>query len=180
MLTRVRYLSILAIILMGLVSAVGCSKLPTQPSAADVSGAAPTVMIDVLPDGQPADPGPSAEDLAVVSASSRVTIHAGDFSVVIPARAFSGNATITVTQPDVTKPVVELSIFPPSKNDFREPVTLIANTTKADGSTCLSWYDPTTFTWMPVEGSAPQGQTVQAPLTHFSTYRVESNGSFSW
>jgi hypothetical protein len=47
---------------------------------------------------------------------------------------------------------------------------------------CISYYNPSTGKWEPVSGSVVSVATltVSAPLSHFSTYRVESGGKAGW
>lgn len=179
--TRIKAGATLA--LMTLLVIAGCSSLPTAPRPESASDAA-----SVQPQAATA---PSA---AIRSATSTKTIDgrrggrvtAGNFTVMIPPLAITGTATVTVTQPDVTQPFVDLDISPASANRFRVPVTLIADATPMDskllGLAYISWYNPATRTWVRVPSSVVnlESRTVQAPLWHFSRYRVESGGKAGW
>ena len=75
-------------------------------------------------------------------------------------------------------------LSPASANQFRLPVLLVANGSKLDLSLLkvsrISWYNPSTAKWEPVPGSSVDllNLTVQAPLWHFSQYRVEGKGGW--
>ena len=138
------------------------------------------------------EPPPSTSPVISASSSKLIfaqlggTVTAGDFTVIIPPDALSRLAIITITQPDVTQPVVELRVGPESANGFKTPVTLVARASRLDPSllpeTYISWYNPVTKQWEPVAGGSVKvaDLTVQAPLTHFSTYRVERDGKAGW
>jgi len=107
------------------------------------------------------------------------TVHAGQFTVVIPVGAFYGQALVTVSQPNPADPRVDLSISPASKNNFLIPVTLSADlftvtTTQLAGSKVRE-LDPTSGGWMAMSGQSidAQSKTVEVPLAHFSSYRVD-------
>jgi hypothetical protein len=166
-------------------AATGCSKLPTQPIVeATGSGASPGMMVasQVKPGFlvQP-PPAPGTGSRATVRILGKVGGSAtnGVFTVVIPAGTFTGQATVTVTQPDNTVPLVQLDIQPASKNHFKKPVTLVAQFQNVDASriamSTVSELDPTTGAWSLVGGSTadPMAGTVRATLAHFSTYRVD-------
>lgn len=156
----------------------GCSQLPTAPDplTGRDSPAAPAAMTTTE----------SATSTRVINGLLGGTVRAGDFTVVFPPLAFTGKATVTVSQPDLTSPVVDLHISPASANRFRVPVQLIARASKVDPQllsvTCLSYFNPSTNRWEPVAGSTVNvlSLTVQAPLWHFSRYRVESGGKAGW
>ena len=173
--------------LMTLFVIAGCSSLPTAPQP----GSPPDQAF--APSGVATGPA-SATPAPVQSATSTKTINgrlggrvaAGNFTVVIPPLAIAGTATVTVSQPDVAKPFVELNISPASANRFRVPVTLIADATPMDSRLLslayISWYNPATRTWVRVPSSVVilGSRTVQAPLWHFSTYSVEAGGKAGW
>jgi len=126
----------------------------------------------------------SATSTKTISGLLGGTVSAGKFKVVIPPLALAGTATVTVTQSDLSKPVVELAITPASANRFRVPVTLIAQGSGLDlrtlSASYISYFNPATGTWQRVLGSTVDLKllTVQAPLWHFSTYRVESKAGW--
>jgi hypothetical protein len=183
MLARLRFLRPLALGIAVLLAAAGCSNLPTAPTAPSTSA--------------PAASGGSSEILGLFESSSTTTttktlgllggaVRAGDFTLTVPPLALTRTATITVRQPDPARPVVELSISPASANNFLVPVLLTADASKMERSllsvSCVSYYNPATDKWEPVSGSTVSllSLTVSAPLSHFSTYRVESGGKAGW
>lgn len=164
----------------------GCSSLPTSPT-----GAAPDQTTSGTDSAQSAEPvvntlTTSATRSTYVRAALGGTVKAGNFRVIVPPLALRGDAIITVRQPDVTKPVVELSITPESRNGFLLPVLLVADAQPMETSllavSYMSWWNPQTSSWEPCANSSVSLATlsVQAPLMHFSTYRVESNGKAGW
>jgi hypothetical protein len=188
MLGRIRFPRGLVLSLALLLAAAGCSNLPTQPLALtqSESGAVTT-------DGQPAQvlgllegSSTSSNTKSAVIGVLGGTVSAGDFKIVVPPLALTQTATITVTQPDLTRPVVNLSISPASANKFLLPVLLVANASRMDRSLLsvayISYLNPTTGKWETVPGCTVSllNLTVTAPLSHFSTYRVESGGKAGW
>jgi hypothetical protein len=177
---RSRFLPALLLFLAG--SLAGCSNLPTQPAPAPSGAAAPT--------------SGSSQTLALLGSTSYTTtktvgplggmVSAGDFSLVIPPGALTTTAQITVSQPDPSHPVANLSISPASANHFLVPVVLTANASTMSTSLLsvayISWYNPSTGQWEEVAGSSVSLATlsISAPLWHFSTYRVESGGKAGW
>jgi hypothetical protein len=179
---------LIALSLAVLVSAAGCSNLPTQPTAPGASGASALTHDE------------SSELLGLESllgSSSQTTttkrigilggvVAAGNFKVVIPPGALLTTATITVSQPDPARPVVDLSIFPASANNFLLPVLLVADASPMEQSLLsvarIGYWNPKTGAWEGVSGSVVSVATlsVSAPLWHFSTYRVESGGKAGW
>jgi len=175
-----------ALALMALIAGVGCSSLPTRPAAQ----APPTAA---GPDTTSADLGAKSSPISIRPATTTRTINgtlgglvsAGNFTVVIPPLAVSGTVTVTVSQPDVSKPYVNLEISPPSANGFLVPVTLIADaapmSTKTLAAAYVSWFNPSTGKWQPMPSKVDlASRTVSCPLQHFSTYGVESGGKAGW
>jgi hypothetical protein len=168
-------------ILVAAVLAAGCSRLPTAP-AAGVGGPAPTAgSIESAAGSGPA----TAAAVAGTSTTTRIqgqrggTVTAGQFTVRIPPGAFTGQALVTVTQPDPSDPRVDLTIWPAVKNGFQVPVTLVVDLTgrsasQIAGSTVHEW-DPVTRVWTPMsrQTNDVSAKNVRAPLVHFSSYRVE-------
>ena len=193
----------LAFIVLGLLAIAGCSQLPTKPQF-DIPGHAQATAASQmgLTDPESSDPGPAPAPgpgigpvptpASVESASSSVrisgllggTVSAGAFKVVIPPLAIQGTATVTVSQSDLSKLQCDLSISPASANHFFLPVTLVADASslpqnKLSVST-IQWYDPSTAKWEDVSGASVNllVLSVQAPLWHFSQYRVD--GRAGW
>lgn len=166
-------------------AATSCSKLPTQPIVeASGTGASPQMMVSshVQPEilrQPPPVPGTGSRASVRMLGKQGGSATNGVFTVVVPAGAFNGQATITVSQPDPNVPLVQLDIQPSSKNHFKKPVTLIAQFQNVDASriavSTVSEFDPNSGTWSLVDGSSADAMagTVRAPLAHFSTYRVD-------
>ena len=165
------------------VLAAGCSQLPTQPIVDSASPgmeamraqADPTRLVPPPPTDQPL----SSQSQARIQGNRGGKISTGIFTAIIPAGAYSGFATVSITQPDITQPVAVLEIYPASKNGFHKPVLLIAQLPNVDPTllmqTGMAELDPATGEWMSMNGETqnPQFMTVTTPLMHFSTYRVE-------
>ena len=169
-----------------LLALAGCSNMPTAP--VNPSGASAT-----------SSDGSSAQVLGLLGGSSSSTtsksavigllggvVSVGDFTVVVPPLALTQTATVTVSQPDLAHPVVNLSIAPASANHFLLPVLLTANVKRLDPSllsvSTISYYNPTTGQWETVPGVTLSllNLTLTAPLQHFSTYRVSTGGKAGW
>ena len=167
----------------------GCSSLPST-SNVTAPGVPDPEVVDTTAAPAPA-PAPSKPAVSVsrsmyLRAALGGVVHAGNFTVIVPPLALPDDAIVTVRQPDLTKPVVELSVTPEDRNNFRLPVILVADVSPMDSPlvsvSYLSWWNPVASKWEPVDGSLVNvaGLKVQAPLMHFSTYRVESNGKAGW
>ena len=181
---RLRVPRYLVLALSLLLALGGCSNLPTQPTSQDLGTAAS------------GGTGSQAQVLGLLSGSTTSTktatvgllggvVSAGDFTVVIPAGALTQTATVTVSQPDLAHPVVNLSIAPASANHFLVPVVLTGNLKKLSPSllsvACLSYYNPTTGQWENLPSTVSVlNLTVSTPLSHFSTYRVSADGKAGW
>jgi len=187
---RTRFPKSFALGLAVLLAVAGCSDLPTKPptaiegeSSATATGEAPAEILglDLLGGG-----ANSATTRTVTVGLLGGTVSVGNFTVIIPPAALTRTATVTVSQPDLTRPVVNLSISPASANRFLLPVLLVADAKRMDRSllsvACIAYYNPETANWEPVAGSSISllNLTVSAPLFHFSTYRVQSGGKAGW
>jgi hypothetical protein len=187
---RSRFPLTLALSLAVLLAVAGCSDLPTKPpnalgdgSSATATGEAPAEVLglDLLGGGQSATTTKSAT-IGLLGG----TVAVGNFTVVVPPGALTRTATITVSQPDLAKPVVNLSISPATANRFLLPVLLVADARSMDRSllsiATIGYYNPATGKWEVVSGSAVNllDLSVSAPLWHFSTYRVQAGGKAGW
>jgi hypothetical protein len=178
----------MALCLALLLALAGCSNMPNAPAAPNQSGSTANTT-----------GGSSAQTLSLLggSTSSATTksvvvgplggvVSVGDFTVVIPPAALLQTATVTVSQPDLAHPVVNLSIAPASANHFLLPVLLVANVKRLDPAllslATISYYNPTTGQWETVSGVSLSllNLTLTAPLQHFSTYRVSADGKAGW
>jgi len=113
-------------------------------------------------------------------------ISVGDFTLVIPPLALTQTATVTVSQPNLAHPIVNLSITPASANHFLLPVLLVASVKRLDPAllsiVTISYYNPATARWEAVPGVSFSllDITLTAPLSHFSTYGVTAGGKAGW
>jgi len=118
----------------------------------------------------------------------------GRFVATVPAGAFEGVGTITMTMPDTTLMLCELEVTPAELNDFAVPVELslrtIGTTTDLD-SLEVYWWDPAKSQWTAmgcrrsntlepvlademVTAEPIKGATL--PLNHFSKYAAGKAG----
>ena len=175
----------IALTITALLAGVGCSTLPTGPRPE--MGSEPTSA-----GGAGTLAGRARFETSSVTTTKTIyglvggQVSAGDFTVILPPLAISGTARVTVTQPDVTKPYVDLEISPASANQFRLPVTLIAKAGLMDNALLrvayIGWYNPSTRKWERVASSTVSlaDKTVIAELGHFSSYRVEAGSKAGW
>jgi len=184
MLRRVRVPQSLVLGLAFLLASAGCSNMPTRPltqrDSASGTGSAPAQVLGLLDGGTS-----SANSKTVVVGLLGGVVSVGDFTVVIPPLALTRTATVTVSQPDLAHPIVNLSIAPASANKFLLPVLLVANAKHMDRSllsvACMSYYNPTTGNWENLASTISLlNLTITTPLSHFSTYRVTSGGKAGW
>ena len=183
MLRRVRVLQSFVLGLTVLLALAGCSNMPTQPTlpqsetAVSVTEDAPAEVLGLA--------GSTTTKTAYIGILGGA-VSVGEFTVVFPPAALTRTATVTMSQPDLTRPVVNLSISPASANRFLLPVVLTAKAKRMDPKllsiACISYYNPTTQKWEDVPGSSVSllNLTVSAPLWHFSTYRVSAGGKAGW
>src|SRR5436853_7689067 len=104
-----------------LIVLAGCSSAPLSPE--QPSGQSPALSVD---------PSPPGSGLSTTSRIVSGTVNGlmggvlknGDWTVRIPAGAFSGIGVVTVTVPDPGVRSCDLHIAPSTLNAFRVPVTL--------------------------------------------------------
>lgn len=131
------------------------------------------------PVGNEAAPvGPQLGSIAIDGALGG-SLSVGSFRVEVPAGAFLGSATISITQSDPNILKCDLGISPASANQFVVPVSLVA---KLPSSAALStdqnmWFDPSVQAWRLI-GSAPDpaATELRSELWHFSTYATGRAG----
>lgn len=156
---------------------VGCSNTPLAPEQAAAPNAASSTD----------SAGPNAGLLTTTTKVVSVTVNGllggviknGDWTVKIPAGAFVGTGVVTVTVPDASVRVCDLTIFPSLLNSFRVPVTLSCRSaTIADVQTdVMMWWDPSARQWKVIPSTANLTTlTRDAPLSHFSTYQCGKAG----
>ena len=97
----------------------------------------------------------------------------------MPAGAYRGPATITITQADPTFLRCDLAIDPPAANQFAVPVTLVA---KLPSVLALNvdqnmWFDPSVQAWRLIGSSPdPLATELRSDLWHFSIYATGRAG----
>jgi len=119
-------------------------------------------------------------------------LRCGRFVLVVPKDAWIGKGDVTMSMPDSTVMLVDLSIYPSSLNKFAVPVTLCLVT---DGTSVqlqalsMYWWDPEAAKWMSqvtdkdltdnpdllYGANYTQGMAIE--LGHFSRY---SGGKAGW
>jgi hypothetical protein len=191
---------------------LGCGAAPTAPLidagpsvlVVDDDGAVTYRQAEVL-DPRGHDPGDQPRALSVhetVEGRAGGWLQCGRFLLAIPAGAFEGTGTITMTMPDSTAMVVDLTIAPEELNHFAAPILLSLKTTDAQvlpDSLAIYWFDPAMSKWvdMPTEKNLTAAKDclyslssgsdtgplsssdsgLSASLTHFSKY---SAGKAGW
>jgi hypothetical protein len=150
-----------------------CSKSVVEaPSQAAQATKNPVFETAVAADSVQPAPGPLMGS-AVIDGAVGGKLSVGSFRVEVPAGAFRGPATITLSQPDPTVLVCDLSIDPPAANQFAVPVTLAA---KLPGVLSLAsdqmlWLDPSVDAWRLIPSvSDPLTIELRSQLWHFSKY----------
>lgn len=180
-----------AIAALSVVAAVGCGRLPLEPEVStqrDVYEAPVFAQVPRSGDAFGASPTGIQSGSQDVDGAVGGTVTVGRFSVIVPAGAFDGVATIHVTIPDPTVMACDLHITPESANDFAVPVTLRADCAgvfNVELENCGTlWFDPSINMWRTVGGTAvdPVNDVVSAELEHFSRYGVADllQGKASW
>jgi hypothetical protein len=161
----------------------GCSSSPVSPEQ-------PSGQVQ----GFPVDPAVSSSGVisTTLSATSQIVtgtvnglvggvLKNGDWTVKIPAGAFSGIGVVTITVPDPSVRSCDLSIVPSMLNSFRVPVTLscrLQSTTEV-ATYEIQWWDPGAKTWKSVPSTtSATTMSCDATLPHFSTYRC--GGKAGW
>ena len=121
-------------------------------------------------------------------------LQCGRFRLAVPAGAFPGKGTVSMSMPDSTVMVVDVEITPDSLNNFQVPISLALDTSGADveaDTVSIYWYDPENKTWveMTCDKDLSDDPEVQDPilttatrgllttLSHFSRY---SGGKAGW
>ncbi len=176
-----RVIPVLLAALAGAAVVAGCGRQPLAPLPA-ASGAYvnPTfARVDDTKSGSLAmsSTGPVTGS-GDVDGDTGGEVCVGRFRVIVPAGAFEGLATITVTVPDPDVVSCELGISPPEANGFAVPVTLVADcqgVTNVDLANCGTlWFDESAGVWRTVAGTAVDlgDHKVSAQLPHFSIYGI--------
>jgi len=187
---RSRFPQNLALSLAILLAVAGCSDLPTKPPTALEDGSsaiatgtseAPAEVLGLNLLGGGGSTTTKTKTIGILGG----VVSVGNFTVVFPPAALLTTATVTVSQPDLAHPVVNLSISPASANRFLLPVLLVADVKPMNPSllsiATIGYYNPATGKWETVASTiSVLNLTVTAQLWHFSTYRVQAGGKAGW
>ena len=105
---------------------MGCSRSPVAPDLAHQPGAQSNIMQTNDPPAPPSGGG-GIVGAITINGGDPGFVKAGRFSLIIPRNSLKMNAHIVLIQPDPTQLNVDFEITPPEANDFKQPVTLIAD-----------------------------------------------------
>ena len=172
-------------------------RLLTLAAIAVMAGSSPAEAKKVAPEGTLTGGITSALTStlrtagSVIAALSRVVngtvggaLTSNNWTLEVPAGAFSGSATITMQEMNASdgSPTVDLTISDPSLNNFSNPVQLKFRTTSSDAR--VYWWDPVARVHREVPGQSVTalpsgGYELSAPLYHFSEYSVRG-GRAGW
>jgi len=194
----------LGILIAALVIVAGCSRSPLAPEDVSTTGAgfgtsnaAPPArpstggsvpLLMVTSDGTPRYTTSAAANSSTPQRSTSATtvgargntLRLGRFTLVLPAGAFRGTATVSLSIPDTTLLECDLNITPASANRFSVPAKLTVDLTGlgvTGSQTSIYWYDPTRARWVNMAAqSASTPTTVTALLPHFSRYAAGKAG----
>lgn len=192
-----------------LLALAGCGRMPTAPEpgagpaiSPGGSGSAGVTLPEATPDSRAPRgsspggaklpkiaPAPIVDPLVsevelVVDGAVGCDLQAGNVTLRVPPHAFDGVAQIKVT-PDAGQLACHLEIFPPDKNNFQVPVTLVFNTGSVPDPRLMTifWFDDSARQWVAIPSSVDPGRrTISAELPHFSYYRVDTElrGRAGW
>jgi len=181
----------------------GCTLFPTAPSSSTTTSGTstkqdPPPLATIAPDGTmdftpaPVETLPDDTTHVMRAAGLKTSeyvdgavggrVRAGRFSLEIPPGAFQGQGLVTLSMPDSTLMVCDLSIQPMALNHFDVPVKLTADLSApgmTDASDCTNyWYDPTRMDWVSLRTKSQcSGTLITTTLEHFSRY---GSGKAGW
>jgi hypothetical protein len=97
--------------------------------------------------------------------------------VDVPAGAFNGIATVSMSVVNGANPLIDLTISNPQLNKFQIPVSLRFRAVSARGKSIFVW-DAATQSWarVPLQITNYNTNVLTAFLLHFSTYSVQPTG----
>lgn len=173
---------------------LGCGQNPVAPNTGQETSTAAGMSRTAEPEGLLSLTGSVVNSLVGLIVKTLDLIGSlggsltnGRWTVVIPAGAVEGAAKIALGVSNSTSSECQLEIWPADQNHFQVPATLTADCRSVSSdrlkSYVIYWYNPSTRTWVQVEGSRVDlvSKTVSAPLTHFSRYAVgPSEGKAGW
>jgi hypothetical protein len=165
----------------------GCGGLPLNAPDMDALVApGPTTGWTGTPEFISTVPA-SAAKLPITGLSSSAGINGlvggsvtcGRFRVRLPAGAFSGVGTVTMTVADTGTAVVALSISPSNLNNFKIPAALSYDPTGLGltDPVVIYWYDTQRKVWVSLATSVDLATGLPTVLlTHFSSYGAGKAG----
>lgn len=180
----------------------GCTLFPTAPESTTTSGTStnrePPPLATIAPDGTmeftpaPVDTLPDDTTHVMRAAGLKTSLYVdgavggrvrvGRYSLEIPPGAYKGQGLITLSMPDSTVMVCDLSIQPATLSPFAEPLKLQADLSAPgmnDASDCTTyWYDPVRMGWVSMSSKSQcSGTLITTALEHFSRY---GSGKAGW
>ena len=162
---------------LGLLALAGCSKTQLGAPATVVKN--PVLEVSGVPAAglDRATTGPLVAS-QLVDGMKGGTVSVGSFRVEVPAGAFGGPATITLTQNDPSVLQCDVAIDRPGANQFQVPVALVAVLpNRSSLNDKMLWFDPALGAWREVGCSVdPDKLELTSQLWHFSTYAVSRAG----
>ena len=123
---------------------------------------------------------------AVIDGTVGGSLQCGRFLLSIPAGAFEGEGTISMTMPDSTVMVVDIEIEPEGLNNFNEQVKLclLTDGTQLDEQDLqIYWWDPDQTEWKALGCSSDLSEvtgTTEGILTHLNHFSRYSGGKAGW
>ena len=176
---RIRALAAATLLLAFAVAGCGTSPTGPDPASGGTPGGTPAPaptgpeVLVIHPDGSVSYTRPPADESGSLAASlpkvdalpvaSRTLtrsvvmdgsvggkMRCGRFVLLVPAGAFDGTGTVTMSMPDSTVMIVDLSIAPAELNGFKLPVDLAITTTDvtvSPDSLQLYYYNPESKDW---------------------------------
>ena len=160
----------------------------TRPPDESGSSAAPALRTEVLPAADR-----KLSQSVMMDGAVGGKMRCGRFVLLVPAGAFVGTGTVTMSMPDSTVMIVDLSIEPADLNGFQKPIDLAITTTDVSvspDSLQIYYYNPDSKEWQSlscdtalqddprlVEDVVTVTRGLLTPLTHFSKY---SAGKAGW
>jgi hypothetical protein len=157
-----------------------CSKSVLEaPSQAAQATKNPQFESAAGPDSAQPASGSPLKGSVVIDGAVGGKLSVGSFRVEVPAGAYRGSATITISQPDPAILVCDLSIDPPAANQFAVPVTLATKLPNALSLVTdqMLWLDPSVLAWRLIP-SVPDPLSIElrSQLWHFSKYAAGRAG----
>lgn len=165
----------------------GCGGLPLNapsldalgPPAATTGWSGTPDFISTVPALGAKLPTTGLSASAGINGSIGGTVTCGRFRVRIPAGAFSGKGTVTMTVADTAVAVVSLSISPSNLNNFKIPAALSYNPTGLGltDPVVIYWYDSQRRVWVSLATGVDVSTGLPTVLlTHFSQYGAGKAG----